>query len=162
VVAIGAIISCFGALNGWILLQGQLPMAAAMDKLFPVGFKKVSKKGIPFLGLFISSTLASILVSMNYTKGLVQMFSFFIMLATLTCLIPYLISSLVEVMLYLKNKRQFHRRQLHGAYLVSIPAFVYSLWAITGLGYKLIFWGVILLLAGVPVFLILRFRYKKD
>lgn len=44
-VAAGAAIACFGALNGWILLQGQLPMAAARDKLFPSVFKKVSKKG---------------------------------------------------------------------------------------------------------------------
>ena len=37
-IAIGASVSCFGALNGWILLQGQLPMAAAGDKLFPSHF----------------------------------------------------------------------------------------------------------------------------
>lgn len=34
-VAVGAALSCFGALNGWILLQGQLPLAAAKDRLFP-------------------------------------------------------------------------------------------------------------------------------
>ena len=38
VVAIGAIVSAFGALNGWILLQGQIPMAAARDRLFPAAF----------------------------------------------------------------------------------------------------------------------------
>ena len=41
-IAIGAVISCFGALNGWILLQGQIPMAAARDGLFPDSFKRVS------------------------------------------------------------------------------------------------------------------------
>ena len=35
VIAIGAIISCLGALNGWVLLQGQIAMAAANDGLFP-------------------------------------------------------------------------------------------------------------------------------
>ena len=34
-VAIGAAISCFGALNGWILVASQLPLAVARDGLFP-------------------------------------------------------------------------------------------------------------------------------
>ena len=37
-IAAGAAIACFGALNGWILLQGQIPMAAARDRLFPPVF----------------------------------------------------------------------------------------------------------------------------
>jgi basic amino acid/polyamine antiporter, APA family len=42
-VAIGAIVSAFGALNGWILLQGQIPLAAARDRLFPASFAKLTK-----------------------------------------------------------------------------------------------------------------------
>ncbi len=37
-------------------------------------------------GILIASVLASILVSFNYTRGLVEMFSFIIKLATLSCL----------------------------------------------------------------------------
>lgn len=155
-VAIGAIISCFGALNGWILLQGQLPMAAARDNLFPAGFKKVSKRGIPLVGLFISSVLASILVSMNYSKGLVQMFSFIIMLSTLTVLVPYLLSSLAEIMLYLKKKKNYHNKQLHIAISISVPAFLYSFWAVIGLGYEIIFWGIALLISGLPIYFLIK------
>jgi len=160
-VAIGAAISCFGALNGWILLQGQLPMAAARDKLFPAEFKKVSKEGIPIIGLIIASVLASVLVSMNYSKGLVKMFSFIIMLSTLTCLVPYLFSSLVEVTLYLWKKKSHQKKQLRFAILVSIPAFLYSLWAISGLGYEVIFWGIILLIIGIPIFVFVRLSSEK-
>ncbi|MDA9308105.1 amino acid permease, partial [Flavobacteriaceae bacterium] len=35
IVAAGAVIATLGALNGWILIQGQIPMAAAQDTLFP-------------------------------------------------------------------------------------------------------------------------------
>ncbi|MFC1528055.1 amino acid permease [Candidatus Neomarinimicrobiota bacterium] len=155
-VAIGAIISCFGALNGWILLQGQLPMAAARDNLFPAEFKKVSKKGIPLIGIIISSVLASILVSMNYSKGLVQMFSFIIMLSTLTCLVPYLVSSLVEITLYLLKRERYQKKQLQIAILISVPAFLYSLWAVIGLGYEIIIWGIILLMVGIPFFVYIK------
>ncbi len=161
-VAAGAAIACFGALNGWILLQGQLPMAAARDKLFPPSFKKVSKKGVPVIGLIIASVLASFLVSVNYTKGLVQMFSFIIMLSTLSCLLPYLFSSLSEIALYLRKKKSYNKRRLITAFLISIPAFLYSLWAITGLEYEVLFWGAILLTAGIPFYIYIKITGRKN
>ncbi len=157
-VAAGAAIACFGALNGWILLQGQLPMAAAKDKLFPPSFKKVNKRGIPIIGLLIASTLASFLVSVNYSKGLVKMFSFIIMLSTLSCLLPYLFSSLSEIALYLRKKKRFNKRRLLSASLISIPAFLYAVWAITGLEYEVILWGTILLALGIPLYISIKFR----
>jgi APA family basic amino acid/polyamine antiporter len=161
-VAAGAAIACFGALNGWILLQGQLPMAAARDKLFPPAFKRVSKNGIPLIGLLIASVLASFLVGFNYTRGLVKMFSFIIMLSTLSCLLPYLFSSLSEITLYLRKKKTYSKRRLLTASLISIPAFLYSLWAITGLEYEVLFWGVILLTAGIPFYIYIKFRGGKQ
>lgn len=160
-IAIGASISCFGALNGWILLQGQIPMAAAKDKLFPPVFKLSSGKGIPVIGIIIASILATILVSVNYTKGLVKMFSFIIMLSTLSCLLPYLFSSISEIALLLNKKKSYNRKRLIGAICISIPAFLYSFWAITGLVYEVIIWGAVLLSAGIPVYLYLKF-YKGD
>ena len=159
-VAAGAAIACFGALNGWILLQGQLPMAAARDKLFPPGFKKVNKKGIPITGLIIASILATLLVGLNYSKGLVKMFSFIIMLSTLSCLLPYLFSSLAEIALYLRKKKSFNRRRLITSSLISIPAFLYSVWAITGLEYEVLLWGTILLASGIPFYAYLKFRLR--
>lgn len=160
-VAIGASIACFGALNGWILLQGQLPMAAARDHLFPPAFRKLSKKGVPVLGILIASILASVLVSVNYTKGLVKMFSFIIMVSTLSCLLPYLFSSLSELALYVRRKREFSRRKFIAASLISLPAFLYSLWAITGLKPEVLLWGAVLLAAGIPVYLYLKFTGRK-
>jgi len=153
-VATGASIACFGALNGWILLQGQIPLAASRDKLLPGLFKKTSKKGIPVAGLIIASVLASILVGINFTRGLVGMFSFIIMLSTLSCLLPYLFSSLTEIAMHLRKKYLLTESKLVAAISVSIPAFFYSLWAISGLELTVIFWGIILLAAGVPVYLI--------
>jgi APA family basic amino acid/polyamine antiporter len=161
-IAIGASIACFGALNGWILLQGQLPMAAARDKLFPSTFKRESKNGTPVIGLIIASVLASILVSTNYSKGLVQMFSFIIKLSTLSCLLPYLFSSLSEIAIYLKGKKSFNRNKLIAATCISIPAFLYSLWAITGLEYDINIWGAILLTAGIPVYAFMKIKEKKN
>ena len=159
--ALGAAISCLGALNGWILIQGQLPLAAASDNIFPAAFKKLSKNGIPITGIIISSILASLLVGMNYSKGLVKMFTFIIMLSTLTCLLPYLFSSLTEISLHLKRKIPYNKRKFTIAIIISIPAFIYSMWAIWGLGIEIIGWGIALLSAGIPIFLYKKYSGKK-
>ena len=44
VIALVALVSTFGALNGWILLQGRVPLAAAEDGLFPAPFARVSRQ----------------------------------------------------------------------------------------------------------------------
>lgn len=157
-IAAGAAIACFSALNGWILLQGQLPLAAARNRLFPPAFKKTSSKGIPVSGLLIASVLASVLVSLNFTRGLVSMFSFIIMLSTLSCLLPYLFSSLTELVLYLRKKKNYNKKRLVAASLISIPAFLYSLWAISGLKQEVIIWGLVLLGSGLPFYLYVKLR----
>ena len=150
--ALGAAISCFGALNGWILLQSQLPEAAAKDKLFPGIFAKIKHHPVPLAGLILSSLLASMLVAMNYAKGLVQMFTFIIMLSTLTVLLPYLFSSLAEIMILIKSEKELQLKRLVKPLLVSIPAFLYSIWAVAGLGIKIIIMGLGLIALGIPVY----------
>jgi amino acid transporter len=59
------------------LIQVQLPFAIAKDKLFPSVFMKLNAKGVPVLGVVISSIFVSVLMSMNYTKALVEQFKFF-------------------------------------------------------------------------------------
>jgi len=48
IIAATAMISCFGALNGWILMEGQFPQAVADDDLFPK-FLHASHAAIPRL-----------------------------------------------------------------------------------------------------------------
>jgi APA family basic amino acid/polyamine antiporter len=150
-VAAGAGISCLGALNGWILLQGQLPLAVARDGMFPSLFARLSKRGTPVCGIAISSALATILISMNYTRGLVGAFTFILLLATLTTLVPYVFCSAAALRTSLGDKDGAGARRA-GIPLVPGLAFVYSLWAIGGAGRDTVYWGFLLLLAGIPVY----------
>jgi basic amino acid/polyamine antiporter, APA family len=43
-ISIAVVLSSIGALNGWTLLMGQVPMAAAQDGLFPAVFGKLSPR----------------------------------------------------------------------------------------------------------------------
>jgi basic amino acid/polyamine antiporter, APA family len=131
-VALGAVISAFGALNGWILLQGQVPMAAARDRLFPAAFGRTTRSGAPVVGLVVSSVLVTVLMAMNYTKSLVDQFTFVILLATLTTLVPYAYSAAAEVMLMITDRAAFSLRRLGVDVGIAALAFAYSLWTIAG------------------------------
>jgi basic amino acid/polyamine antiporter, APA family len=157
-VALGAVVSCFGAINGWLLLQGQIPLAAARDRLFPEAFGKVSRFNTPAFGLVFSSILASILLVMNYNKSLVQQFTFIILLATLNTLVPYAFCTMSEIMIFFKDPARFSGKRLGAGLPLSIAAFAYSLWAIGGAGQEIVYWGFIFLMAGVPVYVWIRSR----
>jgi APA family basic amino acid/polyamine antiporter len=154
-VAGGAVISTFGALNGWILIQGQMPYAAAKDKIFPKIFAKESKNGTPVSGIVISSILISILMSMNFTRSLADTFTFMILLTTLTVLLPYLFSIISLVMLEYKQQKLTSFKLI-----VSVLAFLYSMWAIIGSGEEIVYWGFILLMAGLPFYAWVQMKRK--
>src|SRR5690606_6230731 len=103
-VAGGAAIAAFGALNGWILIMGQVSMATAEDNLFPRVFKKKNSKDVPVLGMAIGSALTSVVMLMNYSEGLVEQFRFIILLTTLCCLIPYLFSTASYLLIVIERK----------------------------------------------------------
>jgi APA family basic amino acid/polyamine antiporter len=160
-IAAGAAISCFGALNGWILLQGQIPLAAALDGLLPPLFGRLSARGTPVVSLVVSSALVTLIVGTNYTRGLVAEFTFIILLATLTTLVPYVFSTAALVLMHLRERNRLSGAQLANALAVALLALLYSLWAIVGSGGETIFWGGVLLLAGVPVYVgLLRARSR--
>jgi APA family basic amino acid/polyamine antiporter len=155
-VALGATISCFGALNGWILLQGQVPLASASDGLFPGIFGRLSPRGTPVAGIVISSSLVTLLMAMNYTRGLVDLYTFVILLATLTTLIPYVLSVIAELIIFQRERYRFQGENLSRPKIIAGIALIYSLWAIAGLGWQILGLGFLLLLAGVPIFLWMR------
>jgi APA family basic amino acid/polyamine antiporter len=150
-VSAGVAIAAFGALNGFILIQGQIPYAIAKDKLFPAVFAKKNSKGAPAIGIAISSVFVSIFMSMNYTKGLVAQFRFLILLSTLTVLIPYLFSTAAYMILRLQEKST-SVKLITGAAILSFFAFLFSLWMIYGSGEETVFWGFLLSMSSVPIY----------
>jgi APA family basic amino acid/polyamine antiporter len=140
-VAVVAAVSCFGALNGWVLLSGQVPLAAARDGLLPQRFTRLDKGGTPVFGVIASGVLASALVLANYSHSLVQLFTFSILLSTAATLLPYVVSSAA----WLRSGSGKGR-------VVAALALAYSLYALVGTGAKALLWGAVLVLAGLPLY----------
>jgi APA family basic amino acid/polyamine antiporter len=145
-----ATVSCLGALNGWVLLQGQTPYAAAQDGLFPAPFARTDARGTPWFGLLLSSVLASVLIAANGSKSLVALFTLSILLSTAATLLPYVLS--VLAWWRIERSAGLFRR------VVAVLALAYSLWALIGTGAEALLWGGVLLLLGLPVFLWQRLR----
>jgi APA family basic amino acid/polyamine antiporter len=149
--ALGAAVACFGALNGWILIAGQVPMAIARDGLFPRMFARMSTRDTPAVGLVISSALTTALIVMNSSRGLVDLFTFVILLGTLNALVPYAFCSLAGLMTE-HRRRHVSSPVSRGATAIACLAFAYSFWAISGAGAEVVYWGFLLLLLGVPAY----------
>ncbi|MGE0813122.1 MAG: amino acid permease [Vicinamibacterales bacterium] len=147
-VAAGAAMSCAGALNGWILVAGQLPMAIADDGLFPALFGRRDAGGTPVAGTIVAAVLSTALIALNASQSLVSVFTRIILLATLSTLVPYAFCALASFMGSAAEKRA----DPPGAWVVAGLAFVYALAAIAGAGQEVVYWGFLLLLLGLPVF----------
>jgi APA family basic amino acid/polyamine antiporter len=161
-IAIGAAISCFGCLNGWILVQAHVPLAAARDGLFPRMFTKLNRAGVPIWGLLVSSSLVTILLSLNLHKSLVKQFTFAILLATLASLIPYLYTMMSY---FLINRR--HPTTIPTSKstiflnIVAILGFCYAFWAMSGAGMDTVFYGIMLLFGSLPLYSYIQWRNRK-
>jgi len=147
-VAAGALISCLGALNGWILLQGQVPMTAARDNLMPTFLKDKKGDGLSLGALVLSSLLISILVIFNFSEGLVSLYTFAILVSTLGIFVPYLLSIVVDIKILFRLEKPLNWFALS----TSIFALFYIIWAISGIGSKAMIWGVLLIISGLPVY----------
>lgn len=159
-IAGGIAIATFGALNGWIFILGQIPLAIAEDDLFPEIFKRLNSKQAPVGGLVIGSILVSGLLLFNYADSLVAQFKFMTLLTTLSVLTPYLFSTAAYFLLSLQKQKSDYR--MINILILSALAFVYCMWAVYGSGEEVVFWGFLLLLSGIPFYLWIKYSVKKD
>lgn len=155
-VALVALIATLGALNGWILIQGQIAYALAKDGLFPAFFKKRNTAEVPYLGIVVSSLLATFLLIAKFSGSLVDVFSFMMNLSTLSALTPYFLSA-VSLFIFIRRGKQPSK----GMQIVAILSGLFCLWMIYGVGIETVSLGVVLLLIGIFMFL-LKMIYEKN
>lgn len=160
-VAIGAMISTFGTLNGFTLLTGQVPYGAARDSVFPQRMGELSRFGTPANALVFSNVLAGLLVVMNFSRGLVEAFNTIILLAVMSSLLPYALCSFAELMILFRRGRTVARAQSVKIAILGGLGFLYTAWAIHGVGSETVFLGALLVLAGIPVHVCIKWRLSR-
>jgi arginine:agmatine antiporter len=149
-VGIAVMISSLGALNGWTLLMGQVPMAAAQDKLFPALFGRVSSRGVPAIGVVFSAILATVLVLIQAagSSGFAAFYSLVVGLATMTAVVPYAFCALSVGLVAARSGDG----RVGRVTAVEWVAFVFSLFTLYGCGPTPVLYGFVLLMLGIPVY----------
>ncbi len=151
-VAVAALVSMVGALNGWTLLSAQTPYAAAKDGLFPQVFA-TKRRGVPTAGVLVTAVLASLLTVYNYTAGSKGVFETLVLVTTFTATVPYLLSTAAQIyFLACGQSQRVHRSRLARDAVLAVLAFGFSMWLVAGSGYEAVYQGVLFLFAGVLVY----------
>jgi basic amino acid/polyamine antiporter, APA family len=161
-IALGAIVSTLGASSGWILTTARSAFGASQDKLFPEMFSKIHPKYMtPVTSLIISALAANILLILNYMGTLSSAFNFMLLLATLAFLPAYAFSAAADIVLLKNHSSDFNFFSFLKNSSFALLAFGYSIYAIYGTGAKVVMYGFILMLAGIPVYLFMMLENNK-
>jgi len=154
--ALFAFISGFGALNGWILLQSEMPRVLANEGVFPRWFARESRHGTPGVALVISSLLLTGVVLMNYSRSMVQVFTSIILISTSAYLMMYLTCAVGALKLCWSGALGAAGRRLSPFLLVALLAMLYSGWTLLGAGLEPLLWSIALFAAGLPVYWLMK------
>ena len=151
VISIAVIVSAIGALNGWTLLMGQVPMAAAQDRLFPPLLGQLSSRGVPAAGIVISAIFATLLVLSQLAgpPGFSAFYNLVVGLSTMAAVVPYAFCALATGLV---------AADAAGGGLVprlgpiELIAFIFAVFTLYGCGAVPVLYGFLMLILGIPIY----------
>ncbi|MGL4542971.1 MAG: APC family permease, partial [Polymorphobacter sp.] len=142
-VAIFAAISGIGCLNGLSLGNGALVVSVARAGAVPAWFGIVNAHGTPVRALLFNAVLTTILLLLNASRGMTDLFVYLALLSTSSTLF-----------VYLGGTGSALRLRIGG--VIGLMALVYVFWTLWGAGLQATGWSTVLLIAGAPVFWLMR------
>lgn len=158
-VAVCAVVSAYGALNGWILLSGEVPAAVGTAQRLPRWLVARNDRGVATGGVMLGTALSSVLIAFSYSGSMSGVFTFASTVSTATCLALYLFCSVGA--LNLLRKGSLPRRK--GILAASVAAILFSIIAFLGAGSTAALWGMALLIVGWPLYKhSLRHKYRPQ
>jgi APA family basic amino acid/polyamine antiporter len=156
--AIFVVISGLGALNGFTLVSGQITRTMAVNGTMPASLGQMNAHHAPVKSLLLGGVLATIMVLMNYSKSLVDAFTFMALIITAANLPLYFFSAIA--LMRMKNKNAIERFGLFASF--AMLALVFVVFAFIGIGLEAFIWIVVLALMGLPVYYIMRRSSKNS
>jgi len=152
VAAVLAAIAALGALNGFVLLAGELPRDLARRGLLAPLFGAENRNGAPTWSLLLSAVLATLIVYANYDRGLAGLFNFMMLVTTSTTIIFYLVGALAAI----KFERGGRLPRSPGLLVLTVTGIAYVCWAFYGAGLEPTLYSLAMTVAGLPLFLLAR------
>jgi APA family basic amino acid/polyamine antiporter len=153
VISTTAVIAGLGTLNGWVLMVGRIPVSAAADGIF---FRRLAaihpRYGTPHIALIAGTAVSSALLLLYFSKTLLDVFSFIVLLSVLTTLLPHLYTTAAELLLARRDQTRYSPAERRRAQIIAPIAFLFVLYTIYGVGGQVVLWGTLVLLLGIPLY----------
>lgn len=143
-----SVIATVGCLNGWVLLQGEVPLGMARAGLLPRWFGRTDRRAVPVGVLLLASILASILVLSNASRSGAGLLDFMLRLTTAATLWLYIgicVSSL----------------RLGLARIAAPIGIAFATWAMVGSGLEAAGLSLLLMASAVPLYLLRPARAEQ-
>jgi APA family basic amino acid/polyamine antiporter len=150
------VISGLGALNGWTLLVSELTVSLGRHGFLPARVRQLNARGAPVIALVVTGALASAMVLMNYSKSMVDGFTFLSQVVTAANLPLYLLCAVALVVL----ARRGERVAGSDLWVRGLLGTAYTVFAFVGLGREPFVWSLVLGAAGLPLYAYMRQRQQ--
>lgn len=162
-VALVAVVSCLGAMNGLILLSGQIPMAAEFDGLAPKAFGRVNVRHAPGFGLVVSGILAAAILALQLNGGeLGDAVAQLVLVSAVATMVSYAFSSAAEIKWLLLDRGKVPVAHLARRLTVAGLALAFTTFAFYGGGVQEVYWLWMLIIFGVPIYLYILWRRHEQ
>lgn len=138
-VAAFAAIATIGCLNGWVLVQGEVPLGMARAGLLPRWIARTSRRDVPVGVLLVSSSLASLLVLSNTARSTAGLVDFMLRLTAASCLWLYLGACAAALAMGLSRA-------------LALVGIGFGLWALWGAGAEAGGLSLVLMLTALPLY----------
>ena len=163
-VALVAVISGLGALNGWTMVTAEMPFAAAKDGLFPKQFALVNRRQAPWFGIVVSTIVASLLMVYSYAGGTLglKVFTYLVSLSVVTVAIPYFFSAAAQLSYLVSRRRTVNGIRLVRDLAIASTSLLFSLWVTASSGYQAVYQAVILILVGLPIYAFMKAARERQ
>ena len=150
IISVCAVLKSMGSLGGWMLLVGQSAKAAADDGMFPKGFAKLNKNGVPGRGLVVVAILMTVVLFATMSPTLAGQFNNLVNLAVILIIVPYIYSAVAVVKVI--YDQGLSAKVFLTYKWIAIAAVIYCLWVILGGDPGTVVNAMVALLLSVPLY----------
>jgi len=161
-IALIAVISGIGALNGWTLIVTETSRAMANDDLFPRPFGWTDRHDTAWFGILVGTALPSLLMLWRYTSSSgLTVFTYLVDLTVVTVAIPYFFSALAQLTYLVSRRRRVQGWQLARDLFVAGVGILFSMWVTFASGYQVVYQALVVILAGMIIYAFLNARRQR-
>ena len=153
----GALVSMAGILNGYLLVAGRLPYAAARDGIAPAWLAKIHPRfGTPARAIVATAIATSLLTCLYFSHTLLGAFKTVALASTATSLVSIGIACLAQPVLMRREPERFAPAALRRGRVTAWAGLAIALVMIAGAGLEVVYWTAALAVLPVPYYLARR------